>query len=423
MSPLNSALSDFQYYSGVSTNLRLKLLLAPAKRSIVAACVATLVVTGCSSISPRAVPEWVGQPLPQIAQQAMDSRGSIVSSEPLTSLPDDVKAKIGEARKAVYRSVSATTGEGTEVSGTFFLPKESPPQGGWPVIAFAHGSTGLTNDCGPSAHPDLLGYASAIGFLVSAGYAVAFTDFEGLGHPGRHPYLEPRTAGFNVIDSVRALRELFNDVSTRWMALGGSQGGQASWAANEYAIDYGAGLDLVGSVALAPAADMSGLASAALNGNLTKDQIALMPLVIAGLEVTNPDLVESDYLRGAAAENKQTLMSCSGDKAGVFPQLGAEQVRPVTPQAAEYLYTLLKADTLPQRTLTAPMLVINGGADPLVLPQWVSSAVSRACAMGGVVKHDVVEGRGHTNIDLGNDAYQWVSDRFAGEAASSNCGG
>jgi hypothetical protein len=34
--------------------------------------------------------------------------------------------------------------------------------------------------------------------------AVAATDYQGLGAPGVHPYLDAKTAGFNVIDSVRA---------------------------------------------------------------------------------------------------------------------------------------------------------------------------------------------------------------------------
>lgn len=382
-----------------------------------------LVIAGCGADDARPTPPWSGQPLPLMSQQALDARGTIVDSEPLTDLPSTVENQVGEARRAVYRSISATTGLSTEVSGTFFLPKGDAPPDGWPVIAFAHGTTGLTTDCGPSVRPDLLGYASAMGFLASAGYAVAFTDFEGLGHADRHPYLEPRTAGFNVIDSVRALRQLFPDVSVNWMAFGGSQGGQASWAANEYAIDYGKGLTIVGSVALAPAADMTGLATAARGGRLTPDQIALMPLVIAGLEVTTPGLVESDYLRGAAAEDKQSLMSCTADKTGIFPRLDADQVRPIDQRATDRLQELLRSYALPQRTLTAPMLVVNGSADPLVLPEWVASAVSRACALGGTVQHRVVDGGGHTDVELGTDDYQWVKDRFSGKTAPSNCSG
>ena len=55
---------------------------------------------------------------------------------------------------------------------------------------------------------------------------------------GLHPYLDSRTAGLNIIDSVRALRAAFSDVSARWVALGGSQGGGAVWSADEQVASY-----------------------------------------------------------------------------------------------------------------------------------------------------------------------------------------
>ncbi|MCZ8379280.1 lipase [Mycobacterium sp. CPCC 205372] len=351
-----------------------------------------------------------------------EARGTIVESAPLAGLDEGLRSQIGAARRAVYRSVSGFDGAATEVSGTFFLPSGKPPAGGWPVISFAHGTTGLTNDCGPSESPDLMGYASSVISLVTSGHAVAFTDYQGLGHPGRHAYLEPRSAAFDIIDAVRALRNLYPGiVSDKWLALGGSQGGQASWAANEYAGDYGDGLDLVGTIAFAPAADLSGLADGARNGTLTPDQVGLMPSVIAGLEVAQPDFVVSDYLRGPAAEHLGKLISCDEDKEQYFAQLRPEQVRPASAAAADRLTEILDTNALPQRPLAAPLYVANGSQDTLILPEWVSAAVSRACSRGGTVEHKEMAGRGHVDPDPGAEAYLWMQDRFAGKAAPSNC--
>jgi pimeloyl-ACP methyl ester carboxylesterase len=88
--------------------------------------------------------------------------------------------------------------------------------------------------------------------LLADKYAVALTDYEGFGASGSHPYLEPRTATFNTIDAVRAMRAISPTVSTRWMAVGYSQGGQAVWAADELNSYYGNDLQLQGTVALAP---------------------------------------------------------------------------------------------------------------------------------------------------------------------------
>ena len=79
-------------------------------------------------------------------------------------------------------------------------------------------------------------------------YAVVASDYQGLGKDGTyHPYLDATTEGQNLIDSVRAARKLVPDASTRWAAFGGSQGGQAAWAANELAGGYAPELQLVGT--------------------------------------------------------------------------------------------------------------------------------------------------------------------------------
>ena len=178
-----------------------------------------------------------------------------------------------------------------EVSGAFFVPSGTPPENGWPVISFAHGTTGIGNDCGPSRQPDLMGYAPLVQSFLADKYAVALTDYEGLGESGSHPYLEPRTAAFNTIDAVRAMRDISATVSARWMAVGYSQGGQAVWAANELNSYYGNDLQLQGSVALAPAANLTGVADLVWSGSLTDEQRAQFPMGIVGFatRAVSPD--------------------------------------------------------------------------------------------------------------------------------------
>lgn len=362
-------------------------------------------------------------PLPPISTPVWLMRGSVVESVPLQESAVMATGRAGAARRAVYRSVSATDGQGSEVSGTFFIPPGRPPHGGWPVVSLAHGTTGLTNECGPSLYDDLMGYASTVTGMLTEGYAVAFTDYQGLGHSGVHPYLEPRTAAFNVIDAVRAIRHVFPGISTEWMAIGESQGGQASWAANEYASDYGAELDIRGSVALMPAADISELAVRSTDGSLTDGQVALMPMIIEGLDRIDPTIVASDYLRGPAFQYQRTLTSCvpEVEKAPLYAQLDRHQVRPSDLLSTARLRDLLHRLALPQRPLSAPMLVVNGGADELIDPNWVSDAVSRACRFGGDVTHIELAHRGHNDVGLGEFEMQWIHERFAGVLTASPC--
>ena len=109
------------------------------------------------------------------------------------------------------------------------------------MIALGHGTTGIDEPCAPSLSESLLGLSTPVAGFVLNGYAVALPDYQGLGSAGVHPYTDARTAGLNMIDSVRALRHTFKNVSNRWAAVGGSQGGGAAWAADEQASDLRAG--------------------------------------------------------------------------------------------------------------------------------------------------------------------------------------
>ena len=387
-------------------------------------CLACLMFSACAGEPIQSTGRLSDAALPSIAADAVANRGTIVSSDVFTGV-DPALSAVGTVKRALYHSTSGVDGRGTEVSGVFVVPKGRPPAGGWPVISFGHGTTGLTRDCGPSRDPYLLGYSTGLTGMVKGGYAVAMTDYQGLGSRGTHPYLEPRTAAFNMIDAVRALRILFDSTSTTWLSEGGSQGGQAAWAANEYAKDYGAGLDLVGSVAVAPAVDLTEIAELAAAGQLSLDQIALAPLLIAGLHAVYPDLDQSLYLHGEALNQQRLLMGCSerdrGRRQDVMVRLTADDVRPESTAATDDLAAKLRGWALPQRRLSAPILVVNGAKDALISPEWVDAAVSRACNRGAVVKHVVQPESTHTTVTLDDDSSKWVAARFRGEKAPSTC--
>ncbi|WNG86724.1 lipase family protein [Mycobacterium sp. ITM-2016-00317] len=161
--------------------------------------------------------------------------------------------------------------------------------------------------------------------MLDRKYAVALSDYEGLGPFGTHLYLEQRTAAFNTIDAVRALREISPTVSTRWAAIGYSQGGQAVWAANELNPYYGGGLDLVGSVALAPAANVTATADLIWSRSVTEEQLALYPLFIVGLGRYNPDLDQKAFLHGAAEAQRKRLSHCAQRREPQQPQEASQR--------------------------------------------------------------------------------------------------
>jgi pimeloyl-ACP methyl ester carboxylesterase len=366
----------------------------------------------------------------------------VVHKEPYADPPiDDSEWVLGEAWRAVYTSVSGVDGGVREVTGAFFVPTGTAPKGGWPVVSFAHGTTGIGHNCGPSRQPDLEGYGPMVESLLADKYAVALTDYEGLGESGLHPYLEPQTAAFNTIDAVRAMREISPNVSTRWMAVGYSQGGQAAWAANELNSYYGNDLQLQGSVALAPAVNLTGTADLLWSGSLTVAQRARFPMGIVGFGRYNPDLDENVFLHGSAERFAKKLSFCELTDSrkstrprretsapvpwqGVVDRLrDANDVKPDSPQDITKFRDALRRIALPQRPLDKPMLVINGEQDAVVLEDWVRSAVSRSCALGGRIEYLHIPGAGHLDLlpRIDRTMRRWITDRFAGKPAPSNC--
>lgn len=379
--------------------------------------------------------------LPDVAADIWTSRGRVVVREPFDNPAITERgAELGEAWRAVYTSVSGVDGGPREVSGAFFVPRGTPPVDGWPVISFAHGTTGIGHNCGPSQQLDLMGYWPVVESLLQNKYAVALTDYEGLGESGSHLYLEPRSAAFNTIDAVRALREISPAVSTRWVALGYSQGGQAVWAANELDPYYGNDLQLLGSVALAPAANLTGGADLVWSRSMTEDQQEVFPLLILGLARYTKDLDANAFLHGSTETHRRQLSRCQpttgkgsgGDQADSTPvpwqavvdQLRASNdLRPSNVSDITVFRDALRRVALPQGPLAKPMLVITGTRDALILSNWVRSAVAGSCALGGKIQFLEKPYVDHRNIlwNQGPAVNHWITSRFAGTPAPSNC--
>ncbi|OZC81325.1 lipase [Rhodococcus sp. 06-418-5] len=404
------------------TNTRTTLLRRAATTGALAL---VLVAAGCSSDDPAVDPQSVAVGATLSADYSDDGPGSLESAEELLTVDRRVSAISSIAARVVYTSTSGIDGSTQRVSGTIFAPEGSAPEGGWPIIAYGHGTTGVLNDCGPSTDPELLGSSQIVAALVRSGYVVAVSDYQGLGLDGTyHPYLDARTVGNNLIDSVRAARKLVPGTSTRWASFGGSQGGQAAWAANELARSYGAGLDMVGSVSLVPAADITGLAAAAADGTLTDDQKPLLQWVLVGLSQAHPELDLDDYRRGIVAEKWDELSACGGvlaaDRTSLAAQIGDDDLRPATPEATAVLEGYLREMSLPKSPAAAPMLVIYGGEDTLISQAWTDTAIGAGCAAGDTIQYVLQPNSGHADID-GAAAFGWLGDRFAGTEAVNFC--
>jgi pimeloyl-ACP methyl ester carboxylesterase len=260
--------------------------------------------------------------------------------------------------------------------------------------------------------------------LLANGFLVVVSDYQGLGTPGPHPYLDPKTAGYNIIDAVRAARQTVPDTSDRWVGYGFSQGGQAVWAANEMSSDYGAQLRLMGSVSVSPPTGLRPLGEAMEHGKLFTDQIVLLPLILKGLQTAHPELNFHDYLHGVLAHNMGVFLSCSSDnealKVEIAGKASPDDYKPATPEAADNLQKWLGEFSLPVRRAPSPMLVSYGDSDPIVPAAWTADGLRRACALGDTIDVRIMPGQGHDS-NLGQAGIDWISARFAGAPTPDSC--
>ena len=182
------------------------------------------------------------------------------------------------------------------VSGIVSIPEGKAPEGGWPVVSWAHGSTGLADRCAPSRDLANSGHALPNELFIEAwidkGYAVVRSDFEGLGTPGPHPYLIGPSAGRSVLGIVTAAQDLDPDVGSDVVLVGHSQGGHAAlWGASM--ADTVRDVNIKGVVAFAPPTHLSGALDAVLGG-MADAPSGIIAVVLRGLEIGHPNDVDPE---------------------------------------------------------------------------------------------------------------------------------
>ena len=319
-------------------------------------------------------------------------------------------------RLVLYRS-TATNGAAIAVSGTVAIPKGSPPKGGWPVISWAHGTTGIADACAPSRRDAYGGYDHALlNRWLKAGYAVVRTDYEGLGTPGDHPYLIGVSEGRSVLDMVRAARKLDPRIGKRLVISGHSQGGHAALWAASLAPRHTPELRLRGTVAFAPASHIGDQAT--LLRSLTQPGgglSGLVALIVRGIDVARPDLnVQAGLSDRAKAFYPAISTECLGDLAkqtsfgGLAP---AEILRSDTPLDA--VAAALNANDPETLRIRGPVRIEQGSNDTTVFPNFTQSLASEIKATVTYKTYKGVDhGRVVTDRAPANDATKFVRGRL-----------
>lgn len=309
----------------------------------------------------------------------------------------------GTTRRAFTLRYVTTDAHGRRVpsTGTVFVPKGRAPRGGWPVISWAHGTSGIGDRCAPSKVGPAMPERdwAYLGTWMRQGYAVVASDYAGLGTRGVHAYLHNRSTAHNVVDMVTAARAFSkarlpraSRLSREWVTIGQSQGGGGAIATSSYATEFGGkALDFRGGVGTGTPAFIEALVSLPGPGVLPVDASpalsAYLLYILVGMREVHPELGIDSVLteegrRFVALAERACVIEL--EKAVEGHAMGDFFTRPLATLPG-YVETARAYLGMPETGFEQPVLLANGLVDTDVPMETTAAYVALLRANGADV--------------------------------------
>jgi hypothetical protein len=320
------------------------------------------------------------------------------------------------------------------VTALLFLPSGGPT--GVPLAAVNHGTSGMGHLCGPSQNATALAELETMAMpLLARGYAIVATDYAGMGvDDGISPYTEGLGQALGVLDGIHAMWS-FHDprfdtsqLSGEVFVVGHSQGGQASLFAQQYySADVGG--TLLGSVSFAPAVGDMQLYHYLLGTSAAPTNYpgVLMAMSLYG-NSTYYGIDAGSYLSASSLAALPALFhdECLDDLLNDVPLAEPTIGQMFTPDFVaaagscaldggpcpgfEPWNTDLLGDEPGNFTSSVPVLIMQGGADDVVAPNFTACIAARLLARGDpflaclypTAQHPTIVGQSIS------DAYDWM---------------
>ena len=354
--------------------------------------------------------------------------GKLLRQEPLAS-----NLMLSNASKGLRVLYTSTNGLDNKtpitVSGAIYFPKGAAPTGGWPIIAWAHGTTGIADVCAPSWIPRSSRDSDYLNAWLAQGYAIVATDYQGLGTPGGHPWLTVRPEAYGVLDSVRAALKAFPELSNSVVVIGQSQGAHAALSASLLATAYAPAVHLKGTVATGvpggpPFAPHTKAPQIPIPPNVGGDFPAFGLLNLLTYRIIEPSLNPSDYLSDAARPVFELVRT--GACAEV---LQASRQAGLTVES-EFKKSLAAADAkaapykqYPTPKFVYPVFIGTGLADTTTFPEAQYNFLVAACYVGSRIEARYYPGKDHNSTLNASlvDSVPFVQKVFAGQSIAGNC--
>jgi len=358
--------------------------------------------------------------------KATGTPGTLIKSKQVTATGVNASAVYAIS----YWSESVPKNKPVTVTGLVFIPKGTPPKGGWPLVSWAHGTDGMVGACAPSLDPaTAVDDVNLVNALLAQGWEVTATDYQGesnrtlLSQQGLLPYLVGDSAARNTIDIVRAASQLsVAHASSNYVVMGHSEGGQSAMFVLNLAASYAPSLNLKGVVAIAPPSQ--------LNVTLIPyvELTGYWPLIYMaawGWNATygNGEAPVNELLTSAGLKGKSDVESlCSNLLFDTLDPIGFNTFFKVTtlPSAWQTLANENDPESFNSPSST-PVLIVQGDQDNLVPPSTSAALATHLCGIGQDVERWAYPGLDHGGVVSSGtataDDTKWVADRFAGKSS------
>lgn len=386
---------------------------SPLRRAATRALVMTILASAAVT---------AGSLVPALAMES-ETSGSVISHA-----PHKISSQIKGRAELIVHTMQSVSGGQTKASTLLFVPEGPAPQGGWPVIAWAHGTTTPGNKlCAPSLTDDLDGGLTKDGFnsdylfeistLVNAGYAVVAPDLEGLGEVAEvpYPYFNASSLARSLVSGVVAAHKVNADLSNEYVAVGHSDGGHAVLGVEAFAGEAPQ-FEFKGTVAIAPYTSIEAFvkelgqraaAKPEKAGDFRLLQNFNVALMTTGLKVIDPSFKASSVMGpDLEAQLKEFTTRCSVPAIGGLSKAiaakgasfdGFKENWANDPKMAAFLAENDPAAN-PNFQLKKPTFISLGPDDAFVFQDTTSALVARLKADGTPVTYKEYQGTDHFTV-------------------------
>lgn len=330
--------------------------------------------------------------------------------------------------RLTYRSTDArNANQLVRVSAQVLVPNDTPPAGGWPVLAWAHGASGIGLTCAPSVMGIGTVQARFYDGWLQQGFAIVATDYPGLGEPGAPLFLNARSEGMSILDAIRAAHSRLPDLSQNVVLAGHSQGGQAVIAAAGLAPTYTPGIHILGTIAAAPhELDAEG-AHTLLNPRNPRQFSPSVPLLLmlgASYSEANPSFDPARVFTPRALHLiHEAKTTCIPDFFALAHRSGLTIANMLQPDAETALAPALEWARYPSLKLSTPVFIGTGTQDVHALPSEQKRLVADLCASGTSVTQHIYPGVNHNDTLSASrsDSHAFARQLLNGEEPRASC--